>query len=171
MYISNHHEYCPYIESMMREDKEILEGNNNIREVSNKENDSSDRATVCQQFASILGAVVKESKSGMCSVERPRPGLRVTISGRPVSSVIKGEFSYQSSDAQGRTLNLGEIALREEEVNPFITVLRRNGITVSAAHNHWIFDNPHIIYLHFQSIERPLDFANKVAQALRGLTR
>ncbi|MEI4771666.1 DUF1259 domain-containing protein [Psychrobacillus sp. FJAT-51614] len=40
---------------------------------------------------------------------------------------------------------------------------------VSAIQNHWIFTNPTILYAHFQSVESPLSFAQKFAEAFKVL--
>ncbi|AAK80743.1 hypothetical protein BJV85_001094 [Clostridium acetobutylicum] len=151
MYIPEDQNFCPY----MREDIDVDTRQQN--------------QNLCSQFANILGAKVTESKPRSCSVERDRENLRITIMGKPLTTVVKAEFSYQSLDASGRALNVGEVAVLQEEVNRFITVLRRNGIDVTAIHNHWLYDTPKLIYVHLQSIERPLEFARKVAEALRVL--
>ena len=78
-------------------------------------------------------------------------------------------FSFESPDNQGRTLNLGETVILQEEINRFISILRENGILVTALHNHWLFDEPIIMYIHFESIDRTLNFARKVAEALEVL--
>ncbi|EDU37409.1 hypothetical protein CLOSPO_03578 [Clostridium sporogenes ATCC 15579] len=78
-------------------------------------------------------------------------------------------FSFESPDNQGRTLNLGETVILQEEINRFISILRENGILVTALHNHWLFDEPRLMYIHFESIDRPLNFARKVAEALKVL--
>lgn len=161
MYISDDYRYCPYIRNFFREESE----DDSTVETST----ANPRATVCEQFASILGGKVTESKPGSCSVEKDRSNLNVTISGIPAKSVLKGEFSYQGMNAAGRALNLGEIVVLQDELNRFLTILKRNGIDISAVHNHWIFDNPRILYVHFQSIENPLNFARKVSEALRVL--
>jgi len=162
MYISDNYGYCPYMKKFFREDS----GEEN----SAIETSTADpRATVCQQFASILGGKITESKPGSCSVEKDRSNLNVTISGIPAKTILKGEFSYQGMNAAGNALNLGEIVVLQDELNKFLTILKRNGIDIAAVHNHWIFDNPRILYVHFQSIENPLNFARKVSEALKVL--
>lgn len=73
-------------------------------------------------------------------------------------------------DNQGKALCLGETAILQEEVNPFITKLREHHIIVTAFHNHWLFERPRLMYIHFLSIDNPLDFTNKVNDALSVLT-
>ncbi len=78
-------------------------------------------------------------------------------------------YSTEDPDNEGRTLNLGETVILQEEINRFISILRENGILVTALHNHWLFDEPRLMYIHFESIDRPLNFARKVAEALKVL--
>jgi hypothetical protein len=79
-------------------------------------------------------------------------------------------FSYESMDQQGCTLNLGETVILPSEIYRFSSMLQSQGILVTALHNHWLFDNPRIMYIHFASIEPPLSFATKVAKAFQTLT-
>jgi hypothetical protein len=119
---------------------------------------------LCRQFAEILGG--KPSvKHGICTVERDRPHIRFSILGRPGRAVVGSEWSFESMDPYGRALNLGETALLEEEAGPFTSLLQKNGILLSALHNHWLMDRPPLLYAHYQSIEEPLSFARKVAEA------
>lgn len=48
-----------------------------------------------------------------------------------------------------------------------ITELRKRDIIVTAVHNHWLFENPRAMYMHFESIEPPLEFSRKVREAFK----
>lgn len=76
--------------------------------------------------------------------------------GRDAASdhVIGVMFSFESLDGQGTALKLGETALRQEEVYPFIFLLQQ-GIIVNSLHNHWLFMNPLLMFVHFSSIAPP----------------
>lgn len=126
--------------------------------------------TICQQYARILGGE-PNLKNSYCMVEKDRNHIHVNIMGRPSHSglALHSMWSFESLDQQGKALNLGETALLQEEVYPFTWHLQRNGIILTALHNHWIFDNPHLIYAHYSSIEEPLSFAKKVAEAYKQL--
>lgn len=123
---------------------------------------------LCQQFANIIGGEVESTKNNVCMVSKPRSNLNISIGGRPTKSglVIGGMFSYESMDDGGNTLNLGEIVVLQSEANSFIASLINSGITLGAFHNHWLYDNPRVMYVHFESVEPPLSFARKVAIAL-----
>lgn len=123
----------------------------------------------CRRFARILsGMGMKEGE--VCRVMGNR-NLVVRVLGRRTRSplVLAPMFSFESPDAQGRTLNLGETPLLEQEVNTVISRLRRRGLTVTSLHNHWLFEKPRIMFVHFESVENPIRFARKAAAALRGL--
>lgn len=75
-------------------------------------------------------------------------------------------FSFESLDVEGNALNLGEVVVLEEEIPKFTKRLVNKGFIISALHNHWLFTHPTILYIHFQSVEPPLAFAQKAAEAL-----
>ena len=126
--------------------------------------------TTCRDFARILGGTIMGSDNTSCVVMRMRE-IEATVLGRPTVSplTLAAMFSFEAPDAQGRTLNLGETVILPREVNPFIDVLRANGIVVTALHNHWLFERPRLMYIHFQSVDLPLAFADSVAQAFAAL--
>ncbi|WMJ81652.1 DUF1259 domain-containing protein [Clostridium sp. MB40-C1] len=125
---------------------------------------------LCNEFAEILGANILTSTNKLCVVTFRR-NISATILGRLTRSplALSALFSFENMDIQGRTLNLGETVILEEEINPFISKLRDNGILVTALHNHWLFEQPRLMYIHFESIDAPLSFARKVADALNVL--
>lgn len=128
-----------------------------------------DRSNLCEEFAQILGGMILSQDP--CTVLRLR-NITPTILGRTSrSSLTRGMlFSFESMGAQGRTLNLGETVIMQDEINPFISALREQGILVTALHNHWLFDEPRLFYIHWESIDEPLAFARKTVRALGLLT-
>ncbi|WP_313890824.1 DUF1259 domain-containing protein [Psychrobacillus sp.] len=118
---------------------------------------------ICHQYAQIVNGK-GSMDNGICSVEIGRH-LSVTIQGRPSRSALPAGITFESLDQEGHALNLGEVVLLQEELPAFVHMLVKNNLIVSAIHNHWIFTNPTILYVHFQSVEPPLSFAQKVAEA------
>ena len=57
----------------------------------------------------------------------------------------------------------GDFVLTAEEVNKVAKVLTENGITVTEMHNHMIFEQPRLFFMHFWAV----DDAEKLAAALR----
>ncbi|HYF82623.1 MAG TPA: DUF1259 domain-containing protein [Clostridia bacterium] len=127
---------------------------------------------LCQEFADILESTILESTEELCAVTRVR-NIDVEIADRETHSplVLNALFSFEDMDREGNTLNLGETVILQNEINPFITALRERDIFVTALHNHWLFDRPRLFYIHFLSVEEPLVFAEKVAEAFQLLER
>jgi uncharacterized protein DUF1259 len=63
----------------------------------------------------------------------------------------------------GKAAISGDFVLLASEVNPVIRALRTHGIEVEAMHNHMLFDEPHLYFMHFWAN----DDATKLAQGLR----
>ncbi len=63
----------------------------------------------------------------------------------------------------GKAAISGDFVLLASEVNPVIRALRTHGIEVEAMHNHMLYDQPHLYFMHFWAN----DDAVKVAQGLR----
>lgn len=64
---------------------------------------------------------------------------------------------------QGKAAISGDFVLLATEVNPVLRALRMHSIEVEAMHNHMLFDQPHMIFMHFWAN----DDAVKLAQGLR----
>lgn len=123
---------------------------------------------LCDQFSSILGATEHEITPGpVCFVTRNRV-IKASILGRKTTSpLVRYQlFSFESLDSSGRALCLGETALFQSQVNQLLTNLRKNGITVTAVHNHWLFESPRLMYVHWESIDNPVSFARKVKRSI-----
>lgn len=116
-----------------------------------------------EQFAKILHGKAKLQPNS-CSVSLKR-NFNVHIQGRPSGKVLPVGASYESLDQNGYALNLLEIAVLEEEIPHFVRSVAEQGLIVGAIHNHWIFIQPNIMYVHVQSIEPPLQFAEKLSNA------
>jgi hypothetical protein len=64
---------------------------------------------------------------------------------------------------QGKAAISGDFVLLASEVNPVIRALLTHGIDVTAMHNHMLFEQPHLYFMHFWAN----DDAVKLAQGLR----
>ncbi|MGM0922387.1 MAG: DUF1259 domain-containing protein [Bacillota bacterium] len=126
---------------------------------------------LCQEFARILGGEGMLTDDDVCLVQKFR-NINFTIEGVPTKSPLVNPQFFTFEIRNGKVLNLGETVLLQEEVNPLLTELRKRNITVTSIHNHWLFENPRAMYMHFQSTDdSPLEFAQKVANALKVLRR
>ncbi|EGK13105.1 hypothetical protein HMPREF9374_1097 [Desmospora sp. 8437] len=61
---------------------------------------------------------------------------------------------------------MGETGLFQSQANRLIRNLQRRGITVTALHNHWLFEHPRLMYIHWEAIENPIIFARKTKESI-----
>ncbi|WNC13868.1 DUF1259 domain-containing protein [Brevibacillus brevis] len=122
---------------------------------------------LCNQFARILGGEHEIDPGPVCFVSRARK-LNASILGRKTTSpLVRYQlFSFERLDSSGRALCLGETACFQNQANRLISNLRRQGIKVTALHNHWLFENPRLMYIHWESIDNPVAFARKSKRAI-----
>ncbi|WP_339320425.1 DUF1259 domain-containing protein [Paenibacillus sp. FSL R10-2734] len=122
---------------------------------------------LCMQFGKILGGESEVDEGPVCFVMR-MTNLRETILGRRTRSplVQMQMFSFESLDKSGRALCLGETAVHQNQVNRLMSNLRKRGIKVTALHNHWLKENPRLMYMHWEAIDNPLTFARKTKDSI-----
>lgn len=120
--------------------------------------------SLCDRLAKILGGTGMSNDT--CSIMVKR-NLKARILGKKYDT--EHEIVIQSLDRNGNTLNTGEITLLQREVQKFIDAARRQGLKVTALHNHWLFDTPRLMYVHVETVEPPIQFAKKLRRALNVL--
>ncbi|WP_289139420.1 DUF1259 domain-containing protein [uncultured Brevibacillus sp.] len=122
---------------------------------------------LCTQFGRILGGESEIDQGPVCFVMR-LANLRETILGRrTLSPLVRAQmFSFESLDKSGRALCLGETAVHQNQVNRLMSNLRKRGIKVTALHNHWLKENPRLMYMHWEAIENPIVFARKTKASI-----
>ncbi|MGG1575355.1 DUF1259 domain-containing protein [Fictibacillus sp. NRS-1165] len=127
---------------------------------------------LCDEFNDILSGAMHTFENGICTVMKLRNNIKPVVLGRRGRSflLIPQMFTFESMTKDGRALCSGETVILQEEINPFISKLREHGIIVTAVHNHWLFESPRLMFMHFESIDKPLAFARKVRDALSVLT-
>ncbi|MEH7886565.1 DUF1259 domain-containing protein [Bacillus sp. JJ1609] len=75
-------------------------------------------------------------------------------------------FNLVFEKVNNKTAVIGEFALLQEEVNPVIGELRKGNIDISALHNHMFFEEPRIMYLHFQGTGNMTQQAEAIKNAI-----
>ncbi|MBB6691079.1 DUF1259 domain-containing protein [Cohnella xylanilytica] len=121
---------------------------------------------LCMQFGRILGGESEIEAGPVCFVTR-MTNLKETILGRRTRSplVQMQMFSFESLKS-GRALCLGETAVHQNQVNRLMSNLRKRGIKVTAVHNHWLKENPRLMYMHWEAIMNPVVFARRTKESI-----
>ncbi|MFB9324695.1 DUF1259 domain-containing protein [Paenibacillus aurantiacus] len=125
---------------------------------------TNNNSLLCQKFARVIGGQ-SGFAGGKCVATISRNEIRATILGKKFG--VTSSFSFESrNNNTGKALCLGRIALLQIEVGRFVSAIRNQGIEVSSIHNEWLFENPRLIYVNIEAVEKPLIFARKVRRAL-----
>ena len=64
------------------------------------------------------------------------------------------------------TMVMGDLVLLENEVNPVISALLEANLQVTALHNHFLCEQPRIMYMHIGGMGDPLKMARGIRNAL-----
>lgn len=132
----------------------------------------------CKKFSEELQGQIVVSTETMCTVSRMRE-FDVTIHDHPSKSplVLAAMFSFEydmTQDEEGNeqgneegikdgiALCLGETVVLQDEISMLEGALKTLGSTVTALHNHWLYTDPPIYYMHWLSFEHPTTFSMKM---------
>ena len=82
----------------------------------------------------------------------------------PPSMGISQAINFQ---AEGHEVAItGDLVLIAKDVNPVVHALKENSITVTALHNHMLFESPRLFFLHFWAVDCPQKLAYGLKEAL-----
>jgi len=106
-------------------------------------------------------------KAGVLKVNIPRNDLKMTIQGVSTPTPFGfGGWVALTKATDGSDVMMGDLVLLQEEVNPVMSALLDNGIDVTALHNHFFWDDPHVFYMHVHGMGKAADLARRVKPGL-----
>jgi hypothetical protein len=117
-------------------------------------------------ITAALGRPGTVMPGGVYRVGLPRADLDVSLDGvrlRPGFAL----GSYAAFEAlPGKTLVVGDLCLLESEIEPVMTQFRKDGIEVTALHNHLRNESPHVMFMHFMGVGDAVALAQSLRRAL-----
>jgi len=106
-------------------------------------------------------------KAGVLKVNIPRNDLKMTIQGFSTPTPFGfGGWIALTKATDGSDVMMGDLVLLQEEVNPVLSALLDNEIDVTALHNHFFWDDPHVYYMHVHGMGKAADLARRVKPGL-----
>jgi len=105
-------------------------------------------------------------KDGVLKVNIPRNDLKMTVQGisTPTPFGFGGWVAFTRT-TDGSEVMMGDLVLLQVEVNPVMSALLDNGIEVTALHNHFFWDDPHVFYMHVHGMGKAAGLAGRVKPA------
>ena len=101
--------------------------------------------------AAATGAEKAESSDGVVKVSFPRTDVPVTVDAwrmPPFMGLTSWAGFSPAREGVAEAMVMGDLVLFEDEVNPVMSALLENGLQVTALHNHFFFDAPHVYFMH-----------------------
>ena len=101
--------------------------------------------------AAAAGAEKAESSDGVIKVSFPRTDVPVSVDGwrmPPFMGLTSWAGFTPGREGVAEAMVMGDLVLFEDEVNPVMSALLDNGVQVTALHNHFFFDAPHVYFMH-----------------------
>jgi hypothetical protein len=90
-------------------------------------------------------------KEGVYKVTFPRNQVKVVVDGWTMPPFMGlGTWAAFTKGAHTEAMVMGDTVLFEDEVNAAMTAALDNGLSVTALHNHFFFDQPKVYFMHIE---------------------
>jgi uncharacterized protein DUF1259 len=106
-------------------------------------------------------------KAGVLKVNIPRNDVTVTVANVKTPTPFGfGGWIAMTKGTGGMDVMMGDLVLLPDEVNRVMSMLLDNGLEVTALHNHFLWDEPRMLYMHVHGHGTAADLARRVKPAL-----
>ena len=102
--------------------------------------------TRIEQLAGAKGKL--DRAAGVFKVSVPRTDLPLTVGGVKLTPP-SGLTSWAAFESAGSgVMVMGDMVLTEDQVNPVMSTALESGLEVTALHNHFLGENPRVMFMH-----------------------
>src|SRR5262245_42768286 len=100
-----------------------------------------------EQITGVKGALNKDE--GVFKITAPRNDVKVSVDGWSMPPVMGlASWAAFTESKMGGAMVMGDTVLFQDEVNPVMSVALDNGLSVTALHNHFFYDEPKVYFMH-----------------------
>jgi len=118
----------------------------------------------------ITGMKGKEN-NGQYKITVPQNDLNVTVDGfKIIPAMGLGSWIAFSPSPEGAMI-MGDIILTETDLAPFQQEVIRQGLTITAIHNHFLRNHPAVMYMHLGGMGKTGEMAQKVKAVFDKVTQ
>lgn len=115
-----------------------------------------------EQIIGIQGAL--NTNEGVFKITSPRGDVKIGVDGWTMPPFMGlASWAAFTADHMGEAMVMGDKVLFQDEVNPVMSAAFENGLSVTALHNHFFFDEPRVYFMHIGGEGAP----EKLATAVR----
>jgi hypothetical protein len=131
---------------------------------NNQDGESNKPALDIAKIEQIIGIKGTE-KDGEYKVTVAQNDLNVVVDGfKIIPPMGLGSWAAFTASQKGAMV-MGDIVVTETDLKPVQAEVIRQGLTVTAIHNHFVRDTPHVMYMHIGG----MDTEEKLAQAVKAV--
>jgi hypothetical protein len=102
-------------------------------------------------------------KEGVYKVGFPRNDVKIVVDGWTMPPFMGLGTWAAFEGTNEKALMMGDTVLFQDEVNPVMSAALDNGLSVTALHNHFLFDEPKVYFMHIEG----QDSIENLARAVR----
>jgi hypothetical protein len=120
------------------------------------------------EYQQVLTTLGKQGdyKANVLKVNIPRNDIDVTVANVKTPTPFGFGGWIALTKGTGMDVMMGDLVLTQDEVNPVMSALLDNGLEVTALHNHFLWDEPRMFYMHVHGHGTPAELARKVKPAI-----
>ena len=102
-----------------------------------------------QRIGALAGTNATQTPDGVVRLAWPRSDIHANVDGTdlPPFAGLTSWAAFQS-DPKSEAMVMGDLVLLQDEVNPVMDVLFEHGLSVTALHNHFFYDEPRVYFMH-----------------------
>ena len=111
---------------------------------------SNEPSQQCKDSANKISGKAEASQSNdVCDIELSRDSPSMELLGHSFNEFTPHEIRY-GTVGHTNVLMIFEFTVLASEINPVIKSFEDHDVTVTAIHNHWLFEHPTLYYIHGQ---------------------
>src|SRR5947199_4042440 len=100
-----------------------------------------------EQIIGVKGAL--NTNEGVFKVTSPRNDVKVSVDGWTMPPFMGlASWAAFTEAKMGGVMVMGDTVLFQDEVNPVMSAALDNGLSVTALHNHFFYDEPKVYFMH-----------------------
>src|SRR6266513_670764 len=111
-------------------------------------------------------------KEGVYKVTFPRGDVKVTVAGWQIPPFMGLGTWAAFQGTNDKAMMMGDTVLFEDEVNDALSAAIDNGLSVTALHNHFLFDQPKVYFMHIEgegSVDKLAGAVKKIYEIIKAI--